>query len=105
MLEKNFWIYLLVAALITYLIRMIPLVLVKKRIKNKFLLSFLYYIPYAVLSVMTIPAIINSTSYKISAFAGLLVATLLAYKEKSLVTVAAFSCATVFVTEFILKLL
>lgn len=105
MLEKNFWIYLLVAALITYLIRMIPLVLVKKKIKNKFLLSFLYYIPYAVLSVMTIPAIINSTSYKISALTGLLVATLLAYKEKSLVTVAAFSCVTVFVTEFILKLL
>lgn len=100
---KNFWIYLACATLITYLIRMLPLVLVKKKIKNKFLLSFLYYIPYAVLSVMTIPAIFYATSYKISAIVGFLIALILAYKEKSLVTVAFFSCLAVFLCETIIK--
>lgn len=95
----SFGIYLLVMAGITYLIRMLPIVLIKRRIKNRYLLSFLYYIPYAVLSVMTIPAIFYSTSSKISAIVGLGVAVGLAYFEKSLLTVAAFSCAAVFVVE------
>ena len=99
-----FAVYLLVAAGVTYLIRMLPLVLVKKKIKNRFLLSFLYYIPYAVLSVMTIPAIFESTASPISAVFGFAVAMVLAYFERSLVTVAAFSCLAVFVTEFIMKL-
>lgn len=103
--NANFWIYLLTCSLITYLIRMIPLVLFKKKIKNRFLLSFLYYIPYAVLAVMTIPAIFYSTSYKTSALAGFIVAVLLAYKEKSLLIVAFASCVMVFVTEFIIKLI
>lgn len=88
---------------VTYLIRMIPLVLVKEKIKNKFLISFLYYIPYAVLSVMTIPAIFYSTGSKISALAGFAVAVLMAYFEKSLVNVAAVSCAVVFAAELIMK--
>lgn len=95
----SFGIYLLVMAGITYLIRMLPIVLIKRRIKNRYLLSFLYYIPYAVLSVMTIPAIFYSTSSKISAIVGFVVAVGLAYFEKSLLTVAAFSCAAVFVVE------
>ena len=95
----SFGIYLLVMAGITYLIRMLPIVLIKRRIKNRYLLSFLYYIPYAVLSVMTIPAIFYSTSSKISAVVGFAVAVGLAYFEKSLLTVAAFSCAAVFVIE------
>jgi branched-subunit amino acid transport protein len=99
----SFGIYLIAMAGITYLIRMLPLVLVKKKIKNKYILSFLYYIPYAVLTVMTIPAIFYSTSYKLSAIVGFLIAFILAYINKSLVTVAALSCVGVFVTEFILK--
>ena len=95
----SFGIYLLVMAGITYLIRMLPIVLIKRRIKNRYLLSFLYYIPYAVLSVMTIPAIFYSTSSKISAIVGFVVAVGLSYFEKSLLTVAAFSCAAVFVVE------
>lgn len=95
--------YLIVSAGITYLIRMIPLALVKKKIKNRYILSFLYYIPYAVLSVMTIPAIFESTSSVFSAVAGFIAAFVLAYFEKSLVLVAAASCVTVFVAEFILK--
>ena len=60
-MENNFWVYLAVMALVTYLIRMLPLVLIKKEIKNRFLLSFLHYMPCAVLAVMTIPAIFSST--------------------------------------------
>ena len=101
----NFAIYLLVMAGITYLIRMVPLVLVKEKIKNKYILSFLYYIPYAVLSAMTVPAIFYATSSPISASVGLAAALILAYFGKSLLTVAACSSAAVFIAELILKLL
>lgn len=103
--NKSFALYLLVAAGITYLIRMIPLVLIKRKIKNTFVLSFLYYLPYTVLSVMTIPAIFYSTSNVVSAVFGFLTALVLAYKEKSLVKVAAISCAVVFAVEFVIDLL
>lgn len=103
MTTPNFLTYLIVMAGMTYLIRMLPLVLVKRKIQNRFILSFLHYIPYAVLSVMTIPAIFQSTASTFSALIGFAVAMLLAYLEKSLVTVAAFSCLAVFVTEFISK--
>lgn len=102
---SNFVIYLLVSAVVTYLIRMIPLVLVKEKIKNKFILSFLHYIPYTVLSVMTIPAIFYSSSYKISAIAGFVTAVIAAYFEKSLVQVAAIACAAVLITEFIIGII
>ncbi|MBQ2826310.1 MAG: AzlD domain-containing protein [Clostridia bacterium] len=101
----NFFLYLGVMAGVTYLVRMLPLVLVKKKIKNRFLLSFLYYVPYAVLSVMTVPAIFYATSSPWSALAGFAVALILAFFEKSLLTVAIFSSAAVFVTEIILPLI
>ncbi len=101
-MTPNFFLYLLTAAGVTYLIRMLPLVLVKKKIQNRFLLSFLYYIPYAVLSVMTIPAIFYATEHTLTAAAGFIVALLLAYRQKSLVTVAAFSCAAVLICELLL---
>jgi len=96
---NNFRIYLLVCAGVTYLVRMIPMVLFKKEIKNKFILSFLYYMPYAVLSVMTIPAIFYATSHTTSAVIGFVVAVIFAFLEKSLVKVAAFSCVAVLITE------
>lgn len=101
----NYAIYLFVMAGITYLIRMVPLVLVKKKIKNKYILSFLYYIPYAVLSVMTFPAIFYSTSSVISAVVGTAIALIVAFMNKSMVIVAALSSLGVFVTELILRLL
>ena len=103
MREIPFWLYLLTCAGMTYLIRMLPLVLIKKKIKNRFLLSFLYYMPYAVLSVMTIPAIFSSTANMVSAAIGFVVALILAYMEKSLVVVAALSCVAVFAAETIMK--
>ena len=96
--------YLVVMAGVTYLIRMLPLVLIKKKLKNRFFKSFLYYIPYAVLSVMTIPAIFSSTGSALSAAVGFVTAVILAYFERGLLTVAAFSCAAVFIAELILRL-
>lgn len=91
--------YLLTMAGVTYLIRMLPLVLLKKKITNRFVLSFLYYVPYAVLAVMTIPAIFTSTAAPLAAALGFIAAVVLAYFEKSLLTVAACSCLVVFIAE------
>lgn len=100
-----FLLYLLVMAGVTYLVRMVPMVLIKKKIKNTFVRSFLYYVPYAVLSVMTIPAIFFSTSYLISAICGFLVALVLSYFNRSLLVVAASACGTVLVVELLIKLI
>ena len=100
-MKYSFFVYLAVMAGITYLIRMLPFVLVKEKIKNRFILSFLHYIPYAVLSVMTIPAIFTSTSSVFSASAGFVVAVILAYFNGSLLKVAALSSLTVFVFEWL----
>ena len=102
MIREGFFIYLLTMAGITYLIRMVPLTLFRGKIKNRFILSFLYYIPYAVLSVMTIPAIFYATGNITAAAVGFAVAMILAYMGKSLVTVAAFSCVAVYVIELIM---
>lgn len=91
--------YLAVMAGVTYLIRMIPLVLIRKKIESRFVRSFLYYIPYAVLAVMTIPAIFSSTASLASAIAGFAVAVLLAFFERGLLTVAAVSCATALIVD------
>jgi len=104
-MTENFFLYLLVIAGVTYLVRMLPMVLVKRKITNTFIRSFLYYVPYAVLGVMTVPAIFYSTSYLISAVVGFVVAVILAYFEKSLLTVAASACGAVLVTEVIISLL
>jgi branched-subunit amino acid transport protein len=100
----NFFLYLLVSAGVTYLIRMLPLVLVRKKITNRFVRSFLYYVPYSVLSVMTVPAIFFSTGSIISAVLGTVAAAILAYKNKSLIVVAACASSVVLVTEILLSL-
>ena len=94
--------YIAVMAGVTYLIRMLPLTLIRKEIKNPFLRSFLHYVPYATLSAMTFPAILESTSSLWSALAGLAVALLLAWKNRSLLTVALGAVAAVFVVEQVL---
>ena len=104
-MKHNLYMYIFVMAAVTYLIRMLPLTLIRKEIKNTFIKSFLYYVPYACLTAMTFPAILYATDSPISAFAGLVVAVIFALKEKSLVTVACFSCIAVFVMERILSFL
>ena len=101
----KFFVTLLVMAGITYLLRALPLVLIKHQIKNRFIRSFLYYVPYAVLGTMTFPAIFYSTAYLVSAIVGTAVACILAYFGKSLLTVSVFSCVAVFLTELIISLL
>ncbi len=102
---KIFLPYLLVMTIVTYLIRAIPLVLVKHKIKNKFFNSFLYYIPYTVLAAMTIPAIFTATGSLISAVAGLAVAIVLAYQRKSLIVVAVGACVAVLIVEGIMAMI
>ena len=97
--------YLLLMALVTYLVRMLPLVVFKKKIQNKFVLSFLYYMPYTVLSVMTIPEVFYSTSSPISATVGVAVAVVLAYFKLGLLRVAVGASAAVLVAEVVMTYL
>lgn len=98
---KDYFAYLLVMALVTYLVRAIPFVVFRKKIKNRFFKSFLSYVPYAVLGAMTFPAIFTSTGSVISAVVGCLVAVFLAFKEKSLLTVALAACGAVLAVELL----
>ena len=103
-MKPNVYLYILVMAGVTYLIRMLPLTLIRKEIKSPFIRSFLHYVPYATLSAMTFPAILYSTSDNLavgvpSAAAGLLVALVLAYHNRGLLTVALASSAAVFIVQ------
>ena len=98
----SIYIYIFTMALTTYLIRMLPLTIFRKPIKSRFLRSFLHYVPYACLTTMTFPAILSSTATIISGAAALVVAVLLAYRGKSLLTVSLAASAAVMVTEWIL---
>jgi branched-subunit amino acid transport protein len=101
----NIYTYVFVMALTTYLIRVLPLTLLRKPIKSRFLQSFLHYVPYACLTAMTFPAILSSTASILSGAAALIVAVFLAYRGKSLIIVAVASSGAVLLTEFILNLL
>ncbi|MBR5881329.1 MAG: AzlD domain-containing protein [Clostridia bacterium] len=102
---KDFWIYLLILAGSTYLIRAIPFAAMRKKINNRFIKSFLYYIPYAVLSAMTLPAAFYATGNVISGAVGLVVGGIFAYKGKGLTLVAIVSCVAAFLTECVLRLI
>lgn len=93
------YLYIAVMAAVTYLIRMIPLTVFRKKIENRFIRSFLYYVPYACLMAMTFPAVLNATNSRLSAAAGVLVAVLLALRGKGLVVVSAAACIVVFLVE------
>jgi len=101
----NVYIYIAVMAVTTYLIRMLPMVIFKKEIKNRYLRSFFAYVPCACLAAMTLPSMVFSTGSIWSGIAALIVAVVLAFFKKSLVTVAAGSCVTVFLAELLLKYL
>ena len=96
----NTYIYIIVMALTTYLIRAIPLLFLRKPIKSRYLKSFLHYVPVACLTSMTFPAILYT-----SGAIGLVIAVVLAMFNKSLIVVAAAGCAAVFLTEVILQFL
>ncbi len=91
--------YITVMALVTYIVRMFPLTFFRRKIKSRFLKSFLFYIPYAILSAMTIPAIFYSTGSVITAAVGTIIAVVLAYFELPLIVVALAALAGAFAAE------
>ena len=95
--------YIFTMALTTYLIRVVPLTVFRKPIKSRFLKSFLHYVPYACLTAMTFPAILTSTASILSGAAALIVAVVLAYRGKSLLTVSLAASAAVMLTELFVK--
>ena len=97
--------YIFVMAGVTYLIRMLPLTLIQKKITNVYFRSFLYYIPYACLTAMTFPAILYATQSPVSGMVGLVIAVLLALRKKSLIVVAGFACVGGFLAERLLEML
>ena len=104
-MQVDVLLYIAVMAAVTYLIRMLPLTLIRRKITNRYIRSFLYYVPYATLSAMTFPAILTATGSVISAAIGFAAALLLAFRGKSLLTVAVFASAVVLVCELILPYL
>lgn len=90
-----------VMALTTYLIRVLPMVIFRKKITNRFVKSFLYYVPYTVLAAMTFPAVFSSTGSLVSAWIGCIVAVVLAYFKRGLLTVAVGAAAAVFVAQLL----
>ena len=104
-MKGNVYIYIAVMALVTFLIRVLPLTLIRKKITNVTLRSFLYYVPYVTLSVMTFPAIIEATNSVWSGIAALISGVLLADFGVSLFGVAVCSCAVVFVLELLINII
>ncbi len=98
-----------VMALVTYLIRMLPLAVFRKKIKSRFVLNFLFYVPYAVLSAMTVPAVFTSCggdlSGVIASLAGLVTALVLALMERGLLTVAVSACGAALIADVVMGLL
>lgn len=101
----SIYVYIFTMALTTYLVRVLPLTIFRKPIKSRFLQSFLHYVPYACLTAMTFPAILTSTATILSGAAALIVAVVLAYRGKSLLTVSLAASAAVMVTEWVLMLI
>ena len=97
---KDYWIYLLIMSGSTYLIRAIPFALVEKKIENRFIRSFLYYVPYATLAVMTFPAILEVTQSPLAGLAALLIGTIAAWLRAGLFPVAIICTLCVFILEF-----
>ena len=101
-MNHSIWLYIAVMAAVCYAIRVLPLTLLRRRIENRFLRSFLYYVPYVTLSVMTFPSIVEVTRTPIAGAAALLLGVLLAWMGAGLFPVAVSCCATVFVLEWFL---
>ena len=101
-MHNNAWIYIAVMAGVTYLIRVLPLTLIRKEIKNQTIRSFLFYVPYVTLAVMTFPAIIQATDSMWAGLAALIAGIALAWFGGSLFQVAVAACAVVFVLELFL---
>ncbi len=96
------YIYIFIMAGISYLIRVLPMTLIRREIRNRFIRSFLFYVPYVTLAVMTFPAIVEATENPIAGALALVVGAILAWSGRSLFSVAVLSCLTVFIAERLL---
>lgn len=96
------YLYILVMAAVSYAIRALPMTLIRKPIKSQFVQSFLYYVPYVTLAVMTFPAIVDATQSPVAGTLALLVGLVAAWWGAGLLPVAALCCVTVFLTELVL---
>lgn len=101
-MSNNIYVCILAMAAATYAIRVLPLTLIRKEIKNKYIKSFLYYVPYVTLAVMTFPAILTATQSIWSGLIALIVGILLAWKGQNMFRISVISCVVVFVVELIL---
>ena len=101
-MTHNHYIYIAVMALVSYAIRILPLTLIRKPIKNRFIQSFLYYVPYVTLAVMTFPSILHTTSSPIAGLAALVLGIAAAWLGANLFQVAVGCCAIVLILEFFL---
>lgn len=99
-MTHNIYIYIAIMVGVTFLIRVLPLTLIRKQIKNRFLQSFLYYVPYVTLAVMTFPAILEATQSPISAAIALVIGIVAAWFNFGLFKVSAICCAVVLIAEF-----
>lgn len=100
-MKINAYHYIFVMALVSFLIRVLPVTLIRKQIKNKFIQSFLYYVPYVTLSVMTFPAIIDATRMPVSGIFALVAGIAAAWLGTSMFSVSVLCCAIVFILELI----
>lgn len=98
-MTHNNYIYILIMIIVTYAIRVLPLTLIRKQISNRFVQSFLYYVPYVTLAVMTFPAIVDATQSPIAGASALIVGIVLAWFGAGLFPVAVTCCVVVFVLE------
>lgn len=101
-MTHNVYLYLAIMATVTYAIRVLPLTLIRKQIRNRFLRSFLYYVPYITLAVMTFPAIVDATQSPVAGAAALLLGILAAWLGAGLFPVSVLCCAVVFILELFL---
>ena len=99
---NNVWIYILIMAAVTFSIRVLPLTLIRRQIENRFIRSFLYYVPYVTLAVMTFPAILEATQSPIAGGAALIVGIVAAYFGWDLFRVALSCCSVVLILELFL---
>lgn len=104
-MNNNIYIYILVMAGVTYLIRLLPLTIFRKEIKNRFVRSFLHYMPYVTLSVMTFPAIMSATGSVISSAFGFAAALVIAWVDGNLFKVAIGACGAALVSQIIINII
>lgn len=99
---NNVWAYIAVMALVSTAVRVLPMTLIRRRIENPFLKSFLYYVPYVTLAVMTFPAIVECTRAPLAGALALVIGVILAWFGAGLFPVAVACCVTVFLAELAL---